>query len=423
MKFILLNSSRFLTITFTLALLALGQHAHAVTKTWVGGASGSWNDANLWSPTGVPGTSDDVVFGTGTAVVSFSGDGAVQSLTLNNGADVTFFPVDASADRGLNLTGATTTELVVNSGCTLTLDGFAGSTVGFTLEFPSGGAAETADISGTLSVDGTGSGGDFATNGNTVTFGPGSAYNHNRSAGSIPIATFNTTSTVTVTGFIDNVAGAIENLDQGFGNFTWNCPSQIGHAQLKCNTNKSRFSSSGTFTVNNTGTKTLRTTNGDGLLSLNDLVINGDPDSSSLVLRSNTTKTITMDVSGNITLNGGELKSKNPSATKTSTVVINLAGNLTQDGGILKEEDGNSFTFNFDGTTVQEYGFTGLSVLGGDIMEPVDWQAIGLGSVLAFVSAYACIHYFLILVNKVGMMPFVIYRLLLGVGLLYFIYA
>ena len=53
--------------------------------------------------------------------------------------------------------------------------------------------------------------------------------------------------------------------------------------------------------------------------------------------------------------------------------------------------------------------------------EVVDWQVLGLGSVLAFVSAYACIHYFLILVEKIGMMPFVIYRLLLGAGLLWFI--
>ena len=51
----------------------------------------------------------------------------------------------------------------------------------------------------------------------------------------------------------------------------------------------------------------------------------------------------------------------------------------------------------------------------------VDWQAIGLGSLLAFISAYTCIHYFLILLNKVGMMPFVIYRLILGFGLLWFI--
>ena len=53
--------------------------------------------------------------------------------------------------------------------------------------------------------------------------------------------------------------------------------------------------------------------------------------------------------------------------------------------------------------------------------EPVDWNTLGLGSVLAFFSAYACIHYFLILVGKLGMMPFVIYRLILGAGLLWFV--
>ena len=53
--------------------------------------------------------------------------------------------------------------------------------------------------------------------------------------------------------------------------------------------------------------------------------------------------------------------------------------------------------------------------------EPVDWNTLGLGSVLAFFSAYACIHYFLILVSKLGMMPFVIYRMILGAGLLWFV--
>ena len=51
---------------------------------------------------------------------------------------------------------------------------------------------------------------------------------------------------------------------------------------------------------------------------------------------------------------------------------------------------------------------------------PVDWNAIGLGTLLSFVSAYACIHYFLILVEKVGMLPFVVYRLALGVILIAF---
>ena len=53
--------------------------------------------------------------------------------------------------------------------------------------------------------------------------------------------------------------------------------------------------------------------------------------------------------------------------------------------------------------------------------EVVDWQAMGIGSALAFVSAYACIHYFLIIVNKLGMMPFVVYRLVLGAALLWFL--
>jgi len=52
----------------------------------------------------------------------------------------------------------------------------------------------------------------------------------------------------------------------------------------------------------------------------------------------------------------------------------------------------------------------------------VDWFAMVLGGSLSFICAYGCIHYFLILLNKLGMMPFVIYRLLLGVGLMWFIF-
>lgn len=48
----------------------------------------------------------------------------------------------------------------------------------------------------------------------------------------------------------------------------------------------------------------------------------------------------------------------------------------------------------------------------------VDWTAIWLGTIVAFVSAYACIHWFLLLLNRIGMTPFVIYRLFLGVILL-----
>ena len=44
----------------------------------------------------------------------------------------------------------------------------------------------------------------------------------------------------------------------------------------------------------------------------------------------------------------------------------------------------------------------------------VDWQAIIYGTVLSAISAYLCIHYFLKLLERVGMMPFIIYRFALG---------
>lgn len=48
---------------------------------------------------------------------------------------------------------------------------------------------------------------------------------------------------------------------------------------------------------------------------------------------------------------------------------------------------------------------------------PVDWVPILTGVFLSAISAYACIHYFLKLLDRIGMLPFVIYRLVLGVGL------
>ncbi|MDF1763692.1 MAG: undecaprenyl-diphosphate phosphatase, partial [Oleibacter sp.] len=50
----------------------------------------------------------------------------------------------------------------------------------------------------------------------------------------------------------------------------------------------------------------------------------------------------------------------------------------------------------------------------------VDWQALILGIAISATSAWICIYYFLAFINRIGMMPFVIYRLLLGAFLLIF---
>ena len=48
-----------------------------------------------------------------------------------------------------------------------------------------------------------------------------------------------------------------------------------------------------------------------------------------------------------------------------------------------------------------------------------DWTALFLGAVISALSAYLCIHFFLKLLERIGMLPFVVYRLILGIGLLF----
>ena len=49
---------------------------------------------------------------------------------------------------------------------------------------------------------------------------------------------------------------------------------------------------------------------------------------------------------------------------------------------------------------------------------PVDWTALALGVLISAISAYLCIGFFLKLIDRIGMFPFVIYRFLLGVVLI-----
>ena len=50
----------------------------------------------------------------------------------------------------------------------------------------------------------------------------------------------------------------------------------------------------------------------------------------------------------------------------------------------------------------------------------VNWGEILYGMVLAGVVAFACIHYFLQAINRIGFLPFVVYRLVLGIVLFMF---
>ena len=55
------------------------------------------------------------------------------------------------------------------------------------------------------------------------------------------------------------------------------------------------------------------------------------------------------------------------------------------------------------------------------LAEPVAWDALFLGTAIAAISAWLCIHFFLQLVERIGMLPFVVYRLLLGAFLFWYL--
>jgi len=72
-------------------------------------------------------------------------------------------------------------------------------------------------------------------------------------------------------------------------------------------------------------------------------------------------------------------------------------------------------------TILMSGGLVTLDLISSDTQ--VDWNSLTLGVVLSFIAAYLCISLFLRFVEQVGMLPFVIYRLLLGaviLGVIYF---
>ncbi|AZZ93665.1 undecaprenyl-diphosphate phosphatase [Hahella sp. KA22] len=65
--------------------------------------------------------------------------------------------------------------------------------------------------------------------------------------------------------------------------------------------------------------------------------------------------------------------------------------------------------------------FKGMELVGTGTSS--QWSEIAGATLISAVSAYACIHLFLKFLQKIGFMPFVIYRMLLGAGLLIWLYV
>ena len=65
-------------------------------------------------------------------------------------------------------------------------------------------------------------------------------------------------------------------------------------------------------------------------------------------------------------------------------------------------------------------GYQSYKLIKSDVA--VEWLPLMVGVVASAITAYLCIHFFLKLLERVGMLPFVLYRFFLGAVLFYFIF-
>ena len=190
-----------------------------------------------------------------------------------------------------------------------------------TLTIANGAAVPDMTVDGTLVNSGT-----ITTTG-TLAFNSGSAYQHARNGGTIPIATWNAASTCNITGITGTEVTI--NLNQTFGNFIWNCPAQTVNPNTLNGMNG--ISIAGNFNLISTGTGSIR-------------------------LGSATSRSFT--ISGNFNISGGTYNL----STGIGTGTIYIEGNFTMSGGTITETSTGRGAFVFNGTINQNFIKTGGTI-------------------------------------------------------------
>ncbi|MDX9905077.1 MAG: hypothetical protein RBS55_00675 [Bacteroidales bacterium] len=303
----------------------------AVTRYWINGGSGNFNDGTHWSLTSggspVGGTiswdnTDVAVFNSssGSPMVIFTATEQIGKLQISGSITVTLMP-NTPGSRTLNINAVASDALTVAVGSTLIITGTDSSTdrnMYIELDNTTG---VIANIYGTVKVteDQTGYGElrkEYSAA--TIKFNSGSVYDHNtkESGSDIPIATWNATSTCLISGITVYLPG---NLDQAFGNLTWNCEDQTDNFNLP-----TLSAIQGSFKIISTGSGGLRLTE----------------DTS-----------VTWTLGGSYIQEGGNFYPAGGSGNNT----INVGGNFSFTGGILSCPGTGSCLFRFNTSGIHTY--------------------------------------------------------------------
>jgi hypothetical protein len=195
----------------------------------------------------------------------------------------------------------------------------------------------TLTVNGSLQTNGS----NFYLNGNTIVNNNAQiVFNQNGTTGSIPVATWNTGSTLKITG----VTSAIpQNLNQSFYNLIWDCGSQSQDINL----NDVLKTVNGNLTFSNTNNKNLTLFNWVS----NTLTIGGNMNitgNSKVTLGGGGSNNVILNVNGNFNQSGGNFELGN------SVNTMNIKGNFTSTGGKITETNGTT-KIVFKGSSSQTF--------------------------------------------------------------------
>ena len=326
-------------IYFLLLTVLIAATGWSKTTTWVGGANSNWDNPVNWD-NGVPAANDIVIFPTNTSAtitrVAQGGDITLLSLSILGNSNIRFVNTVARTITIGN--GAATDDFTIDAGAQLTM----GTNINVTLASGAAGNPTRAAINGHLIVEANrtfdsdnsnvlSNVSGLIQNSGTVTgtaarlsFLAGGSYIHARNGGSIPLATWNATSTASVEGIINS---APANIAQAYGNFTWNCPSQ-----------SINFSFAGALT----------TINGN-------FTVSATGPTAGIILKNFGGATTSTTVAGDYIQTGGKLTIIGTSESHN----LNVRGNFNMSGGTLTRGGTPGATsianVNFSGTTVQAF--------------------------------------------------------------------
>ncbi len=307
-------------------------------RYWVSGGSGIWNNTNNWSATSGGASGATVPNGTGFIAV-FNGSSGNPTVSFDNNYSIgqisisgtnIIFNLSTNNNRTISIGNNYSGDDLSINNSNVTLTGRAGADNTLTLSLLSGntGIVNNSIIT-QASTDGTNNRRGILNPAiGTLTFDGTSILQHTHNQGSIPTATWQTGSTVSITGIVGNIPSGFDG--QVFSNLVWNCPSQ--------NTTDGDITSNitvlGTFNLLSTGS---------GRFTINSI---------------NTGATRTWSIN-NFIQTGGVL---NLARRSTDIGILEVSGTLNQTGGSITRSGGSANSrISFIGSTSQTPTITNFS--------------------------------------------------------------